>query len=174
MSQCRWRRARHENWIVFSLERHDESRLAAMMKVFMVYNFNFIFYNSQCSLIGFWVNFCLSRFLVNVFNLHPIVLRLTRIMTTAISMLIVSKCYSEFLYRVFLSSVALEIEDAIDDGIGAAIRTCEEIQDLLQQNVGTQRSMLVDEKPLQTFFGTKLWSETTVNLSGDKEDKVQE
>lgn len=62
-------------------------------------------------------------------------------------MLIISECYSKFFYRIFLSSVAFEIENSIDDGIRAAICTCEEIKDFLQQVVRAVLELLVDEMP---------------------------
>lgn len=62
-------------------------------------------------------------------------------------MLIISECNSKFLYRVFLSSVAFKIEDSINDWISAAICTCEEIQDFLQQVVRAVLELLVDKMP---------------------------
>lgn len=58
-----------------------------------------------------------------------------------------SECYFEFLYRVLLSSFALQIENSINHRIGAAVGTGEEIQDLLEQNVGAVGLDRIQEEP---------------------------
>lgn len=60
-----------------------------------------------------------------------------------------SKCNCELLYRIPISFVSFQVEDAVHDGVHTAVGTGEQIQAFLKHDVSFLRFLRIHEKPFK-------------------------